>query len=373
MDDFTAHLARDDLPSGSFTVDYDVGYAPLTVRFTDTSANMNADMNRPVSYAWDFGDGPSNSTARNPDHTYTSVGNYTVSLTVTNVAGSSSCRKVISVVEGSCPLVNFGAASFTINEDGGHMDIPITSSDAQDADMEIVLDAYDGPAQNPGMNNVNYDIPATVTMPAHETTVNLAVGINDTPGYQGDLKFRIGLGRGNGYTVGPANSTNVTILDTDSPPAPGTRAKFEPVSGAYYGQALHWTETDPATSSPSTWETTTGHNSSVVLGFRYFSERDHFGWWAPFPAGDHPETGIANVGRRGETPMITWQPDYDNSTDNIHSIAAGDFDELVLGAMAELSDNGMRPEGISLESVLQLADSIRQTQSRGRRGGASPG
>jgi hypothetical protein len=42
-------------------------------------------------------------------------------------------------------------------------------------------------------------------------------------------------------------------------------------------------------------------------------------------------------------------------------VTASDFDELVLGAMAELSDSGMPPAEISLQSVLQLADSIRQT------------
>lgn len=53
-------------------------------------------------------------------------------------------------------------------------------------------------------------------------------------------------------------------------------------------------------------------------------------------------------------------------------VTAGDFDELVLGAMAELSDNGTRPESISLESVLQLADSIRQTLPRAAEGEAAP-
>lgn len=42
-------------------------------------------------------------------------------------------------------------------------------------------------------------------------------------------------------------------------------------------------------------------------------------------------------------------------------VTADDFDELVLGAMAELSDNGLRPEQISLQSVLQLADAIRRS------------
>ncbi len=53
------------------------GYAPLTVNFTDESAND------PTSWSWDFGDSGT-STAQNPSHEYTSGGDYTVSLTATN-------------------------------------------------------------------------------------------------------------------------------------------------------------------------------------------------------------------------------------------------------------------------------------------------
>ncbi len=53
--------------------------APLTVNFTNTSANI-------VSSEWLFGDGGS-STAANPSHVYTATGNYTVTLITTNANG----------------------------------------------------------------------------------------------------------------------------------------------------------------------------------------------------------------------------------------------------------------------------------------------
>ena len=40
-------------------------------------------------------------------------------------------------------------------------------------------------------------------------------------------------------------------------------------------------------------------------------------------------------------------------------VTAGDFDELVLGAMAELSDSGAAPAGITYEGVTRLAQQIR--------------
>ncbi|MBS3741218.1 MAG: carboxypeptidase regulatory-like domain-containing protein, partial [Candidatus Cloacimonetes bacterium] len=56
------------------------GCQPLTVNFTDSSANI------PTSWQWDFGDGAT-TTAQNPNHEYDEWGIFTVSLTVSNPAG----------------------------------------------------------------------------------------------------------------------------------------------------------------------------------------------------------------------------------------------------------------------------------------------
>ena len=71
-------------PVASFTYSPSSGNAPLTVNFTDTSTNT------PTSWDWNFGDGSAHSSAQNPSHTYTAAGTPTVSLTATNIAGSSS-------------------------------------------------------------------------------------------------------------------------------------------------------------------------------------------------------------------------------------------------------------------------------------------
>lgn len=62
------------------------GTAPLTVQFTDASTNT------PTSWSWNFGDGTT-STVQNPSHTYSAAGNYTVTLTATNSAGSDGETK----------------------------------------------------------------------------------------------------------------------------------------------------------------------------------------------------------------------------------------------------------------------------------------
>jgi gliding motility-associated-like protein len=85
-------------------VDSGVSCPPKTVQFTDLS-NPNIPGN--VSYYWDFGDG-NTSTLQNPSHTYTLIGNYTVTLVITNASG---CQKsltkpaYIQLVE--APVANF--------------------------------------------------------------------------------------------------------------------------------------------------------------------------------------------------------------------------------------------------------------------------
>ena len=74
-----------------FTQNVTSGAAPLTVQFTDKSSG------RPNTWLWDFGDG-STSSQRNPLHTYTSAGTYTVTLTAGIVYDQGSVHSGISTV-----------------------------------------------------------------------------------------------------------------------------------------------------------------------------------------------------------------------------------------------------------------------------------
>ncbi|MEM1415853.1 MAG: PQQ-dependent sugar dehydrogenase [Myxococcota bacterium] len=74
-----------DPPVASFTTTPDpaTGDVPLEVRFRDTSTDPDGTI---ASREWDFGDGTT-STARNPTHTYTDPGDYTVTLSVLDDTG----------------------------------------------------------------------------------------------------------------------------------------------------------------------------------------------------------------------------------------------------------------------------------------------
>ena len=71
--------------NAGFTASPVSGTIPLAVTFTDQSTCT------PTSWNWSFGDG-AYSADRNPSHTYTSVGSYTVILNATNATPASNYR-----------------------------------------------------------------------------------------------------------------------------------------------------------------------------------------------------------------------------------------------------------------------------------------
>jgi parallel beta-helix repeat protein len=90
----------------NFTSNVTAGKAPLKVGFTDSSTGS------PTAWNWNFGDKTANSTLKNPTHTYTAAGNYSVSLTVTNGAGNKTVTKLnyIKVTAGTpIPVANFSS------------------------------------------------------------------------------------------------------------------------------------------------------------------------------------------------------------------------------------------------------------------------
>ena len=84
-------LALNEAPIASFTRSPASGVAPLAV-FFDASESSDPD-GEIVSYAWEFGDGTSSRDAAaepTTTHTFTSVGAYSVTLTVTDDRGKSA-------------------------------------------------------------------------------------------------------------------------------------------------------------------------------------------------------------------------------------------------------------------------------------------
>ena len=78
------------LPIANFSSDCISGNAPLSVRFTDFSKNVE-------EWKWDFGDG-TGSAQQNPEHAYSRAGNYKISLTGNNKNGTDSKFAAVTVL-----------------------------------------------------------------------------------------------------------------------------------------------------------------------------------------------------------------------------------------------------------------------------------
>jgi PKD repeat protein len=101
-------------PVSSFSANPMSGLVPLTVQFTDTSANQ------PTTWLWHFGDG-NVSTQENPVYNYTRSGVFPVELSVTNSYGTSNSASAIYV----CPFVT----SFTMNPTNGLVPLTVQFTD----------------------------------------------------------------------------------------------------------------------------------------------------------------------------------------------------------------------------------------------------
>ena len=88
------------IPRSDFVADKTRGGAPMSVQFTDKS------LGEPTSWNWDFGDGAT-STDKNPTHTYTTLGTYTVALTVSNTNGKDTTSKEGYIVTTLAPVASF--------------------------------------------------------------------------------------------------------------------------------------------------------------------------------------------------------------------------------------------------------------------------
>ena len=88
------------VPIADFTAAPTSGDRPLSVAFSDTSANA------PTFWYWDFGDGIG-SFVQDPTHEYETPGTYTVSLTARNAHGENMTNKTNHITVNAVPLAAF--------------------------------------------------------------------------------------------------------------------------------------------------------------------------------------------------------------------------------------------------------------------------
>ena len=110
------------------------GAAPLTVNFSSAGTNdPDTGQTAQLTYDWDFGDGTAHSTLANPSHQYTTAGNKTATLTVSDpflLTGSSS---VVIQVGNTPPVATIASpANLSHYDIGDVINFSGSATDTQD-------------------------------------------------------------------------------------------------------------------------------------------------------------------------------------------------------------------------------------------------
>ncbi len=119
-----------------FKAEPTVGFAPLTVKFTDLSEPVDSI----ITWLWEFGDG-GNDTNQNPEHEYQTEGFYTVKLTVGNESGENHVKvdtNLIIVKSQGVPIAEFKATPTV-----GLVDFDVKFSDLSEPEGNIASWIWD--------------------------------------------------------------------------------------------------------------------------------------------------------------------------------------------------------------------------------------
>ncbi|HRQ36837.1 MAG TPA: PKD domain-containing protein [Chloroflexota bacterium] len=134
----------------------------------NTAVFTNTSTGDPITYTWDFGDGSPLSNLENPMHDYASVGDYTVTLTATNNAGSDVATDMLRV--GLAPTAVFTHPTSA----SAQSPVQFTNQSQGTPELSYDWDFGDGSARSTAVNPIHvYTISGTYTI---TLTVNSPFG-----------------------------------------------------------------------------------------------------------------------------------------------------------------------------------------------------
>lgn len=178
-----------EIPQADFNTNVTQGFSPLSVGFTDLSTGaING-------WEWNFGDGSANVTDQNPEHTFSATTDttYTVTLTVSNDAGSSSKSSDITV-NVTLP-VQPPVADFTSSQTTGGVPLLVqfndASTNAPDTWLWTFGDGGSSTDQNPlylYTSPGTYTVNLTVSNEGGEDTLSRAGYIKANPDFYADFE-----------------------------------------------------------------------------------------------------------------------------------------------------------------------------------------
>jgi PKD repeat protein len=109
--------------------------APALYAFASTGSSDDASI---VSYDWSWGDGTENGSGASPSHTFTTVGSFVVTLTVTDNGGlTDSSSTIVSTIPNLGPT-----AAASVTPDSGKAPLAVTFSSVGSTDPDGTIAAY---------------------------------------------------------------------------------------------------------------------------------------------------------------------------------------------------------------------------------------
>jgi PKD repeat protein len=156
-------------PAANFTATPTSGDKPLQVTFTDQSTGNVS------SWAWDFdNDGTIDSTEQNPSHTYSSAGDYTVSLTIIGQGGKDTEVKENYIHVTAPPTIGYSPTSFSFTA---------TQGGSNPSNKTLSISNTGGGTLNWNVNDDALWLSLNPTSGTNSATVTLSVSIAGlTPG-----------------------------------------------------------------------------------------------------------------------------------------------------------------------------------------------
>ncbi len=204
-------LKQSILPVADFNASVTSGYAPLSVLFTNLSQNA-------VSWSWDFeNDGYIDSIDKNPEHTYTAPGNYTVKLTVSNENGTDS--KTVQIIADEFKV--YPVAGFSASVKSGNAPLTVQFTDLSQSATSRNWDiGSDGTVESTNASFV-YTFTATGTYPVTLTAINAngtstmvdQIIVNSVPYDDDDDGGHSSGGGGGGGGGSPEPAKNVQVKE----------------------------------------------------------------------------------------------------------------------------------------------------------------
>jgi parallel beta-helix repeat protein len=215
--------------SASFTVSDTSGNVPLTVYFTDTS------LGNPTCWYWDLnGDGIIDSRDQNPSYTYTEVGTYIITLTVSRCQ-AEGCAASSTYVD---PIVVGPHADFSAQPTAGPAPLLVTFTD-----LSTPNNTTSWTWEYRLNGSLSWTQFSTIKDPMYQF---------ETPGIY-DINLTVtGI-------VGPDNSTEkYSYIDVRTPFVPVADFTAAPLSGV---KPLRVQFTDLSTNNPTSWDWDFGDTS----------------------------------------------------------------------------------------------------------------